>query len=74
MQTNKQSLVEVTTGVVLGLAISTTINLFLLPIWGFKPTIIESIEMTSVFTAVGFVRGYVTRRFFNWLNNRGDKK
>jgi len=52
----------------IGFSISTAANYFLLPLWGYSPSISASIEIGILFTAISLFRGYVIRRFFNYIH------
>jgi len=36
------------------------------PLWGYEVTIWDNLGLTSIFTGVSVLRGYVWRRFFEW--------
>ena len=43
----------------------------LVPIMGYNSDWHKNIWVTVIFTMWSIIRGYGTRRFFNWLHNKG---
>lgn len=68
MQSKKNSLIESVINVILWLAVSHTTSLILFPVLWIEMTYWDYWITTLVFTVVSFVRSYVVRRFFTWLN------
>lgn len=78
MQSRMDSVMESVTNVVVGSAIYTVVNYFLLSlILGIPISPAKSLFISLVFTAVSLVRSYVIRRAFNgrsiWAAIRGDR-
>lgn len=68
MQTPRQSVVETVVSVAIGLVVAFTVNMLVLPAFGFEATAGDSIGIAAIFTAVSVVRGYLVRRMFNHLH------
>lgn len=67
-QSRRSSLLEALLNTLIGFWISVLANLFLLPIWGFKVSLVQSIEIGIVFTLVSILRSYGLRRAFNYFH------
>ena len=65
MQTKRQSLIETLTSVFVGWLIGVILNLTVLPLFDYNITVIDSLWVSLIFTAVSVIRSYVIRRFFN---------
>ena len=65
MQSKKQSLIETLTGVFVGWLIGVILNLTVLPLFDYNITVVDSLWVSLIFTAVSVIRGYVIRRAFN---------
>ena len=65
MQTKKQSLIETLTSVFVGWLIGVILNLTILPLFDYNITVVDSLWVSLIFTAVSVIRGYVIRRAFN---------
>ena len=61
-QSRRGSLVEAVVNVTVGFGISVALNSFVLPFWGYYPTIGESVSIAVVFTVASVMRSYVLRR------------
>lgn len=68
-QTKRGSVVEVLVSVAIGLIVSMIANHFVFPLYGFQPSLISNAQITLIYTVISVARGYVVRRFFNFLNN-----
>ena len=69
MQTPKWSAIEITTNLLVGLV--TSIFIFQPLIFAFYGIDLGHTQNTIIaiwFTAISFARGYVMRRFFNWVH------
>ena len=65
-QSRKMSLTESVTNTAVGFWINTLANYFLiLPLFGFRPSVLDSMGMSILFTILSVGRNYVLRRFFN---------
>lgn len=64
-QSRWHSLLESVTNIVVGLALSWTITILVLPYYGYTPSVGQALEITLIFTAVSLVRSYAIRRLFN---------
>ena len=68
-QTKRGSVVEVLVSVAIGLIVSMIANHFVFPLYGFQPSLISNAQITLIYTVISVARGYVVRRFFNFMNN-----
>ena len=71
-QSRKLSAVEAVLDTSLGFAISILSYLVVLPYLGVPVSLTVSGVLTVYFTALSFIRKYLTRRFFNSLKNSCD--
>ena len=69
MQTHKQSLIEVLSGTAFGFLIALLSQIFIMKLYGIQSTFQQDFFITIFFTGISIIRGYVVRRFFNWLWN-----
>lgn len=53
--------------VAVGFVINVAVNYYALPLFGFEPSISDSVGLTVLFTAVAIPRNYLWRRLFEWL-------
>jgi len=65
MQTKTLSLIEAITRTLIGFIVSLIVQLIIYPIMGIQVTIEQNLTITTVFTIVSILRGYLVRRFFN---------
>ncbi len=72
MQTKRQSLIETLTSVFVGWLIGVILNMLVLPLFDYNITVIDSLWVSLIFTAVSVIRGYVIRRFFNSKERKYD--
>lgn len=73
-QSRRASLAEAILNVLLGFWISVAANIWLLPLWGFHPSVSQGVEIGILFTWISLARSYVLRRLFNFFhisNHRG---
>jgi hypothetical protein len=63
-QSRVMSLVEVVTSTLIGFGVSVWANYAVLPLFGFKVKLAESLAITLVFTVISIIRSYLVRRFF----------
>ena len=65
-QSRIDSVMEVVTSTIIGLAVSIVANHFIIPIvLGVTMTVAENVYLSAFFTGVSIARGYVIRRAFN---------
>lgn len=62
---------ESVTDTVIGLVQGTLLNLCVLPLFDFHPSLHDSFGMAAIFTGFSLLRRYVVRR---WFNNRIDSR
>jgi uncharacterized membrane protein (UPF0136 family) len=67
MQSKAQSMVEVLAGTAFGFCIALASQVFIMAQYGIQTTLAQDAWITVFFTGVSILRGYVVRRFFNWL-------
>ena len=72
MQTKKQSLIESLTSTTIGIIIGIVLNLTILPIFGYPVSVVDSLWISAIFTAVSVIRSYVVRRIFNSKERKYD--
>jgi hypothetical protein len=65
MQTKKQSWVESTVNVAIGLTINLTLQVLVFPLFGVHIPFTSNLWIAAVFTAVSVLRNYCIRRWFN---------
>ena len=65
MQSKKDSLIESLTSTTIGWLIGVILNLTVLPLFDYNITVVDSLLVSLIFTAVSVARGYVVRRYFN---------
>jgi hypothetical protein len=66
MQTKTQSIIEQITNVGTGFIIAQIMVLCLIPLWDTKSlSLFDSFCISSIFTSVSLIRGYIFRRYFN---------
>ncbi len=66
-QTRRMSLIETVAGVAIGFTVSVLASMVVYPAFGHSFTLSQNIGITLIFTALSIARGYLVRRFFNWL-------
>jgi low affinity Fe/Cu permease len=64
-QTKLVSLIEQILNVASGFVLSVLVWQTVGPLFGYEVTIAANLGITSIFTVVSVVRGYIWRRFFN---------
>jgi cation transport ATPase len=64
-QTKKQSAIETTVNIVVGIITSFLIQLWIYPLLNIPVTFQQNLIITAVFIVASFVRGYAIRRVFN---------
>lgn len=64
-QTRLESLFEVSINVFIGWGLALLTQLVVFPLYGINVTFGEQLGMSSIFTTVAILRGYVIRRWFN---------
>ena len=65
MQSKKDSLIESLTSTTIGWLIGVILNLTVLPLFDYNITVVDSLLVSLIFTAVSVIRGYIIRRWFN---------
>lgn len=72
MQPRLHSLIETVTSTATGLAVSMALTAWIMPLYGFNPTLGQNAQITLVFTLASVLRGYAMRRLFNRWHPRMD--
>lgn len=67
-QKKKHSLLEVVINTIIGYLIACFANYYLLPLWGYKVSVQDSMTIAILFTIISVLRGYLLRRLFNLLH------
>ncbi len=70
MQSRRMSMIETVAGVAIGFVVSVLAALVVYPLFGHGFTLSQNVGITVIFTVLSVVRGYLVRRFFNWLQWR----
>ena len=65
MQSKKQSFIESLTSTMIGIIIGIVLNLTILPVFGYPVSLVDSLWISLIFTAISVVRSYAVRRIFN---------
>lgn len=65
MQSKKESFIETLTSVFVGWLIGVILNMLVLPLFDYNITVVDSLWVSLIFTAVSVIRSYVIRRAFN---------
>ena len=69
MQSKRMSFAEACTNIAIGYLISVATNFVVLPLFGYRTSILESFQIGAVFSAVSIVRSYTLRRIFNRIKH-----
>lgn len=72
MQSKRESMIETLTSVFVGWLIGVILNLTILPLFNYNITVVDSLWVSLIFTAISVVRGYLIRRFFNSKERKYD--
>jgi len=71
LQSKKLSFIESATNVFTGFLIAQILILHILPLFNLTEiTLHDSMLISSIFTSISFVRGYICRRIFNHVYKR----
>ena len=75
MQTRRRSLLEQLAGTAAGFLISLLAWEFIVkPFWGLNTNFTTNLGITLFFTVLSVARGYLTRRIFNAIDHKNNKK
>ena len=72
MQSKRESMIESLTSTTIGIIIGIVLNLTILPIFGYPVSVVDSLWISLIFTAISVVRSYVVRRIFNSKEKRNE--
>lgn len=70
-QSRWASAIEVVSSTLVGLLVAMIANYFVLPFWGYHPSLVDSFNIGIVFVVISIIRGYIWRRAFEWLRVKG---
>lgn len=65
MQPRFWSLIEVVLNTIVGFVVAMLAQAFIFPLYGFKSTLGENLQIAAFFTVVSIIRSYWMRRLFN---------
>lgn len=65
MHKHKQNFIEALTNTFSGFTISVIVAYTVLPLWGFHQNVLNSIEVTLLFTSLSLIRNFVIRTVFD---------
>ena len=66
-QSKRMSTVEAISSTIIGYVVAMCLYMVVLPMYGHETTWGQSFQVTFIFASVSILRGYLVRRFFNWL-------
>ena len=64
IQSPALSAAETTLNILSGYLIAVAVNHYVLPLWGFEPSIQDSFAIGAIFATVSWLRSYAWRRLF----------
>jgi hypothetical protein len=71
-QRRRSSAVEAVTNTAVGFLVAILAQVILFPLWGVASlSVMDNAEIAAVFMALSVPRGYLIRRFFEWLRVTG---
>ncbi len=68
-QTRRQSATEAVTSTIIGLCLSLALTRFVMPLYGYEPSLVNDISVVAIFTVASLVRQYIVRRVFDWVQH-----
>lgn len=68
------SLVETVVSTAIGYSVATAANYYILPLFGLPVSWGSASWIGVIFTIISLIRGYLVRRFFNYLHSREPEK
>ncbi len=72
-QSKKFSLLEACVNVTIGIGVAWGLSFLVFPIFGYEPTVMKTLWISLIFTAVSLIRSYLLRRLFNLICMRYGK-
>lgn len=70
-QSRKGSAFEALTNIAIGIVVSIIANAIVFPLFGFHPSGSQNVAITTIYTAISFVRSYlIRRRMWNSIGSR----
>lgn len=70
MQPRYLSIIETIVNVFVGFLVSLLLTFYILPLWGFVPTVKQATEITIIYTLASLIRGYTIRRIFKCISGK----
>lgn len=67
-QSRQCSVLEALTNTCAGFGLSVALGQILFPLFGASISLEQNFVITAAFTVLSFVRSYVVRRVFNWID------
>jgi hypothetical protein len=68
MQSKRASLFEAAANLTVGIIVSWLLTFFVLPFFGYAPSVGQASAITMIFTIASIIRSYALRRVFNRLS------
>jgi hypothetical protein len=68
-QSKKHSLIESITSTLIGLAINTTAQHLIFPLYGIYISWGQNLSIAMIFTVISIARSYIIRRYFNKIKS-----
>ena len=65
-------MIESLTSTTIGIIIGIVLNLTILPVFGYNITVVDSLWVSLIFTAISVIRSYAVRRIFNSKERKYD--
>lgn len=73
-QTKTHSILEVIMSTIIGFIVAVVSQYFIFPAYGIHVPLSAHIGMGGFFTIVSIIRGYLIRRFWNWVHIKSPKR
>lgn len=73
-QTKLGSFIEAWGNVAVGFGINFFGNIYILPLWGLHPSVMDALGIGVVFTFISVARSYILRRGFNRLKSKWNRE
>jgi apolipoprotein N-acyltransferase len=69
-QSRAGSAIETTLNIGSGALVAWALTYWVLPMWGYAYSAGQAVEITALYTAVSWLRSFMWRRGFNWVQGR----
>ena len=71
MQSKTQSMIEAWASTAFGFVVSLVVWAAVVnPLYGLNTSPLDGLGITMIFTVISIIRGYYTRRWFNWFHSK----